>query len=1081
MLPYLLIGGIGVGAAVLAAIFNEQTEREREMQQKMREAHERVKEEYDQELERQKKQRAAARGAVWDDEKQKEAGEHIKWDAQRRNKIQELVSVYRKLASEQLEDKIQLRKKIGATKKECWDALHNQTSLLRRNSIEMLLRELEVTKNRVYGYCVLLQKYIKYLDRFRGFEFPEEVPFRLPEDALYVGKLIKIEKRNIRQQGYLKPFSWLTQNYHFDEFDFLETLGEDEAIPLLCTHFSGEPDFALGLSARKGQFIDAVNNLPRAGLTGRVVAGGSSGHVLLEYNEAVKLRLPRSFLENPRRIPPLGSRLTVYPLRWDPTLSREVTVSERAGDCFLAYDFDDIPISFTDAQWEELCAVLTGKGAQDAIGEWKLAPLHEEELPNLEFMKFQLGNFLCFSAKVEKSGEKLFFAFEKMLGEDALIAPDDIFFVGQCGLVGFLECDEGELPQETFDNMANLYFKAAAEFRIQRQIKNSTQGISYYNTWSQLTEKMKLLGCRGSSFFVRFTLVESRQTRDDFFYELSIHNYTELSAFRQKHAEQGSRPDFFVELSPCQPTPIEISEDGKKARLFTREDMAAYFLEGSTLRIYTKKFPVPEVRQLAALKNFREGRLVNRTLQTYALDSAKIVSTTKNIPIPQFINTNICSDVSQQDAVRRALAEQDIFMIQGPPGTGKTTVIREIIAQELRKNPGQRILLVSQANVAVDNVLRNFIQTNIRFVRCGNDQSIEPALTEHSFTKLHKEYVNALCSKLENDPENALLKRWYKIIGDMGTTNPVLGGLLLRKYALIGATCVGLANKNIGLDHEAFDLVIVDEAGKALPGELLIPYIRARKVILIGDHKQLPPTIPVGLELPEGCAQEDDADNSSLNISIFQRMFEASPESNKTMLTRQYRMPPVIGTLVSQMFYEGKILNGAGEKEKLPVIPYKNHNHGSDNLVFLNHSHVESTDNASITNEYEIKLLHTVLEKTSSINKTISIAVITPYKGQKRLLKKGLERDFGNLRLKIDTVDGFQGDEADLVFFCTTRTRTKTHFFSDVRRVNVALSRAKRQLVIVGSLTYFKSYGPSHILSKIAGYVEECGVVLNIQ
>lgn len=253
--------------------------------------------------------------------------------------------------------------------------------------------------------------------------------------------------------------------------------------------------------------------------------------------------------------------------------------------------------------------------------------------------------------------------------------------------------------------------------------------------------------------------------------------------------------------------------------------------------------------------------------------------------------------------------------------------------------------------------------------------------------------------------------------------HPALGSLLLKNVNLVGATCVGLENRSLGIDNMDFDLVIMDEAGKALPGELLIPYNRAHKVIIIGDHKQLPPTVDsayfaISRQLDEDL---DESKDDLFEKSLFQRMFEKCGDCNKAMLTTQYRMPAVVGTLISELFYEGKLSNTAGTEDNKPVLLVKDGDESRQNIIFISHSEPEfSLPGKSVFNYHEIEFVKKLLSTIDKIDRGLRIAIITPYKGQKGLLKKAIKQiDFtgDNEIIQPDTVDSFQGDEADVVIF----------------------------------------------------------------
>lgn len=323
-------------------------------------------------------------------------------------------------------------------------------------------------------------------------------------------------------------------------------------------------------------------------------------------------------------------------------------------------------------------------------------------------------------------------------------------------------------------------------------------------------------------------------------------------------------------------------------------------------------------------------------------------------------------------------------------------------------------------------------------------------------------YLNELIVRKDNFDDD-FYKSWEEIIkpNEGNKYSSALSEVIIRSHRLIGATCVGLAKKNIGLEHTEFDLVIIDEAVKALPAEMLIPLVRAKKAVIIGDQCQLPPVInPIlydeeKIDLEERTVSENDL----FCHSFFERLYKNAPESNKIMLDTQFRMPSVIGTMVSALFYNSKLKNGTGTENRIPIL-------FDSNLTFINYDkekryHEKKDDYNQLTNACEANAVVTLVKKIRDKNNECTIAIITPYKGQKNLISQILLACGINHRINkifIDTVDSFQGSEADIVIFCSTRSERPTKFFRDDKRLNVALSRAKRELIILGKMRYFYKF-----------------------
>lgn len=1072
------VAGVAIGGAVLAAALGEETEEEKRKQERLRADYQKQKKEFEakhQELVNERKVLLAQERA--EAIRQERLARQASYE-ETRKQVQKLVVHFRGLAEERLAEKKKLVEEIWQTQKRCRDSIRAQNSNLRKNALEGLSRDLEEAAHRIFAYCLYLEKYIRRLDKHTGIKFPPEVPYHLPENRLYKGRLIYLKKSELREHGELPcpegddvSFS---DKYYFTEFEFIKDLEENFEIPLMCDHFKGKPDYEWTLSAKKGHFKHILKHSPRTGLLAKVTGRSEKGLIELEFANSLPFTLHRSQLENPARIPPPGSTIMVYPLKWDYLLRYPAQVSARAGDSYLICAFDEIPIIFTEEQWSEFEAALLEKGLEQSKGEWKLAPFSEQALPNLESLKFQLGSQLCFSAHVGEENSRIFLEFERLLENDQYLHADNIFFAMECELVGCLKKDMKELPEEAFENMKALYLRALAEFKIQLQIQRSGHGLQYFNQWTELTSRMVSSARKGQSYTTPFEVLEA-----DSRYVLKVLDVESMRRFINLLNEQGKweHLEYIIELE--KDTFIEARLDAELGLITfsTPVDLGEWLHTKKELTIYRANYPVPELRQISALKSFREGRVANPVLQPFALDASRIVSNRTQNPIHlKFNNRSIEEDPSQANAVRNALAEKDIYLIQGPPGTGKTTVIREVIEQEFKADPLKRILVASQANVAVDNVLRNFQAKGLQFIRCG--QKVAPDLETHSFPHMAKVYAESVKARLAARPHDKLLRYWYDNFIREGES-PLQGSdWFLRNFQIVGATCVGLADPRTSRGGQSFDLVIVDEAGKALPGELLIPYIQAHKIILLGDHRQLPPVLPPDLDLSDNENYDEDNFENLASISMFQRIFEACPDTNKTMLKTQYRMPEVLGTLISGLFYEGKVRNAPGTGTFSPLLDWGH----KKNIVFFEHRYPEeSTPGRSITNKGEADLVTYVLKKLEErASASLRIAIITPYKGQKRLLEAKIKDINTRHDIAVDTVDAFQGDERDIVFFCTTRTRKQTPFFSDARRINVALSRAKNQLYIFGSMDYFKCYGSAHFLPKIANYFEKYGDIVTL-
>nr|WP_320024122.1 AAA domain-containing protein [uncultured Acetobacterium sp.] len=318
---------------------------------------------------------------------------------------------------------------------------------------------------------------------------------------------------------------------------------------------------------------------------------------------------------------------------------------------------------------------------------------------------------------------------------------------------------------------------------------------------------------------------------------------------------------------------------------------------------------------------------------------------------------------------------------------------------------------------------------------------------QNSLKENKKKY--ATYSKVES-----LCKEWQKrvTLGD---------GLMQESLAdatLVGATCLGIASLSDAIEFN-YDWVIVDEAGKATPPEILVPICLGKKVVLVGDHKQLPPVVDEAL-LKLQDKERMSIRKEDLEQSLFEYLENRLNGDCKSILDEQYRMNPVIGDLISELFYDGQLVSKTSREEK--TIPLKMYEEKP--LVWLTTSENADRREERISDSYgnscEAKIIFEQLllidEELGEQKFKKETAIIAGYRGQRdklnRLYESNYKVKFHNMTVEINTVDAFQGRETDIVFYSVVRSNEegKLGFLKDVRRLNVAFSRAKELLVVVG-------------------------------
>ena len=418
-------------------------------------------------------------------------------------------------------------------------------------------------------------------------------------------------------------------------------------------------------------------------------------------------------------------------------------------------------------------------------------------------------------------------------------------------------------------------------------------------------------------------------------------------------------------------------------------------------------------------------------------------------------------DESQRAAIRFALSAEDIAIIHGPPGTGKTTTVVELIRQCIRR--GERVLACAPSNLAVDNLLEKLIDANEKALRLGHPARVMPSLRD-----------NTLDIQVESHPSLKLAREWTKEAfslrrqaGKYVRTAPAAGarrdmrmearkllddaremedGLvnhLLDSASVICCTLTGL-NAELLRDRE-FDLVVIDEAGQTTEPACWIPLLRSKRLVLAGDHCQLPATV-----------RSVEARKAGFHISLMERLITVFGDKASRRLTTQYRMHDQIMRFSSAEFYESSLVAAPAVcSHILADLPDVIANPLTQTAVrFIDTAGSECVeeseeDGVSLQNPGEADVaIQQVSDLIEAGVPADAIAVITPYSAQAHLIRDLLER----AEVEVDTVDGFQGREKEAVVISMVRSnsRGEVGFLNDTRRMNVALTRPRRKLIVIG-------------------------------
>ncbi len=1029
------------------------------------------------------------------DEAAKAEEERLNQDflAQKEKHLQEIYSLIRERAEKRMSENNDLIEELDKTIRSLKEYRDKQSTQMRKNAFQLLRQELRRGSHKAKAYKNYLESYQRVLKQLCEDQNNELVfSFCLPEKYPYFGALIQFsddEPEQVRQNG-----GWCERRFHGLICVRIYVKDRNSIQNGQYFYVDDKQDYpqcgwAYGVSADEAAYYLCKRSGSFTGLPAIVTGYDSlTKEVLMTCGESMQLRMKPQNLLNFSHYPAIHSEITVYPLyeKFQPEEKKNYFyVTQCFEDTEIALTFNEVPVMIPPEKLMMFCDFFRDNNINREYDDAKIAPVDENGIDN-DRVKIQFQDVFLMQAVIRKHNlGAMYFEFEDFL-DPALdgIHAEDIFvpFHAVIKMYTDAELEEelvGENGKVVSDEMSNLVMTVFREIRQQKELKNANDGSRYFQAWEQLTGQLKEYLTVGKSItcavkdFPYVRKMRSGDARMNFPIEDSDalrEYYDELDRLN----ENRGKLSFFTECGSHRLN-VEIPKDFESVEILLprdyaeQEDIRMELMQLCEIVIYKFEFHVPEQRQLNALYRFKSGYMANDELHLFALNGEKIHPEQSELPKIALKNNRLAEDKSQYNALIGALREKNLFMIQGPPGTGKTTVIREMIWQTLQASPHAKILVVSQANVAVDNVLRGILEMGnspSKILRCGHDEKIAEDIRPVSYETKVKEYRQMVARKAAEG--NSAAREWLDILDNSAQKNADLGNLFMLSHQIIGATCVGLSQRNIGLEKAEFQLVIVDEAGKALMPEVLIPLNKAKKLILIGDHKQLPPVIHPALYDAEKIELDDRQyfKKEVFDISFFEHEFKSCPDSNKTMLTTQYRMPPMIGTMISELFYDGKIENGRGTEKKHPL-----YFDTSISLIDMSKVHEYSEkEEGSPTNEYEAQYVVYLIQSIRSICPKARIAVVTPYKGQKRVICSKLPQKMDN-NVVVDTVDSFQGDEAEVVIYCTTRANKKTPFFSDYRRLNVAFSRAKNELIIIASAKYLDRYDEKEPVHKVLDYL----------
>ena len=412
---------------------------------------------------------------------------------------------------------------------------------------------------------------------------------------------------------------------------------------------------------------------------------------------------------------------------------------------------------------------------------------------------------------------------------------------------------------------------------------------------------------------------------------------------------------------------------------------------------------------------------------------------------------------SQQDAIQKVVEAQEVSIIHGPPGTGKTTTLVEAIIETLQRET--QVLVCAPSNAAVDWISEQLMRRGIHVLRVGNPLRMSDEMLDCSYERryaAHPDYHELWnIRKVLRDGTKG--EQVHRLRNRETELEIKINADLFEQARVVSCTLIGSAYRV--MERRRFSTLFIDEAAQALEPACWAAILKADRVIMGGDHQQLPPTVK-SLAAAKGCLAD----------TLMQKVVALHPRC-VSLLTVQYRMNSNIMAFPSRWFYHGR-LQAAPEAADRQVSPL------DTPLTWIDTSELSGgsgtseasgfsehrTRTGSISNADEAKLvIHTLRDYIEMVSpqkiesERIDFGVITPYRGQARLIRRLLKMQHYFRRLKrhitVGTVDGFQGQERDVIVISLVRDNAEGNigFLRDLRRMNVAITRARMKLIIIGN------------------------------
>jgi ATP-dependent RNA/DNA helicase IGHMBP2 len=546
------------------------------------------------------------------------------------------------------------------------------------------------------------------------------------------------------------------------------------------------------------------------------------------------------------------------------------------------------------------------------------------------------------------------------------------------------------------------------------------------------------------------------------------------------HFQAGTSASVFVDTGDNHPNASGIISriyDNKITIMLNREDPPEWLKDGKLgIDLLFDESTYDEMdRTLARLKHVKDGRM--KELIPILLGEGS----------PRFDKSHLITyphlNESQNEALQQIRGAQDLAIVHGPPGTGKTTTLVQAIAETVDRE--KQVLVCASSNAAVDLLVEKLHEQSVNVLRLGHPARVNEEVITHTldaqlavhddakslkdikkqaeeFFKLGSKYKRKF-GREEAQQRKRLKAEARKLKDEASMLENYMIDDLLNKAQVIACTLVGVNHQHMYRRH--FKTIFIDEASQALEPANWIPIFKADRVVMAGDHLQLPPTV-----------KSIEAAREGLGMTLFERSINAYQE--KSMLKVQYRMHPTIMDFSNKQFYENKLETAESVLNRVQLF--------DEPAEFIDtagagYQEEINPETLSTFNKEEATFVIDHLMRIKEHLKEAAYAtfgIIAPYKAQVEWINRMLkEKNLSQEEIKkisINTVDAFQGQERDVILMSLTRSNAEgiIGFLADERRLNVAMTRARHKLVLVGDSATLAS---NSLFNQLIEYHQEQG------